>query len=197
MLKIVTAIVVIIVTFIIFFWIKSPNVTGPDLPQNILGKFTIRKYEKPLLDQNSDDFLSGTKDSLEQKSKNTLNNIKEEIYDKAQQTLNTVFNKKPENDTTVKVSILHPSQAYDLKKNSLFIDFSKDQNLNLNLSKNTKYYLQFKNVPSNFCLYIDTDKYKIGDGNFLQLEFKTAGSYPMKANLCDLNDKIIGNLIVE
>lgn len=176
-----------------FYWIKdSPliktNLTSKNQPP---GKVLVATISN---------LFNQTKQSLEKTSQNITNTVKEQAYNQAQNTVNTVFDKpnptiSPSTTTDkVTVNILGVSNP---PTGSFIIDFSKDSNLKLSLSKGVKYYLQFKNTPQNYCLYIADNKYEIIDSRIIELQFNLGGTYPIRLNSCEVNDKNIGELVVQ
>lgn len=108
----------------------------------------------------------------------------------------TAFLVKPKVDKSnlVTVNILGVSKV---PPDSIIIDFLNDTNLKLNLKKGTKYYLQFKNIPINYCLYIADNKYQVTDNKLVELQFNLSGTYPIRLNSCEVNDKNLGELVVQ
>lgn len=138
-------------------------------------------------------FFDQTKDSLQETSQNLIDTVKDQTYNQAQNTVNTVFD-KPDPTSLVTVNILGVSKV---PPNSITIDFLNDTNLKLNLNKGIKYYLQFKNIPLNYCLYISDNKYQVSDNKLIELQFNSSGTYPIRLNSCEVNDKNLGELVVQ
>ena len=139
------------------------------------------------------DFFDQTKDTLQETSQNLIETVKDQTYSQTQNTVDAIFNKSI-SDTTVAINIL---QDYNPPPGSFIIDFSKDSNLKLSLNKGVKYYLQFKNIPTNYCLYIIDNKYQIIDTKIVELQFNSSGTYPIRLNSCEVNDKNLGELVVQ
>lgn len=200
MWKILSLMVLVFITAVaVFFWIKYYPLTKPDkinfesksVRENPPGKVLADTAKNQV-----NNFFNQTKDSLQENSQNLINTVKEQTYNQAQNTVNTVFDKSnpTTSSTTVTVNILGVSNP---PPDSITIDFSKDTNLKLNLKKGTKYHLQFKNIPSNYCLYIGDNKYKINDSELIELQFNSSGNYPIRLNLCEVSDKSLGEIVVQ
>ncbi len=138
-------------------------------------------------------FFNQTKDSLQETSQNLISTVKDQAYNQAQNTVNAVFDKSSPKPN-VEVNILGVSNP---PPDSITVDFLKDSNLNLNLNKGIKYNMQFKNFPSNYCLYIADNKYQINDAEIIELQFNSNGTYPIRSNLCEVNNKNLGQVIVQ
>lgn len=190
-------IILIVVIFLclgVFLYFKGPK-TKLENPfvQNV-GK--ILGFSKDTATNKPDDLLTQTKDSFKENTEKNIETIKETVYNEAKTTLDNVFNKQASsNNQVVSVNILGVTNS-NTDKDSIVIDLTQNNDLKLNLSLNKKYYLKFQNIPQNFCLYINGNKYPITDGT-LEIQFTQIGNYPIKANSCDLNEKSIGTLNVE
>ncbi len=187
----------LIIIAAIFFWIKFYPSTNP----------SKIKVDKSITDNNPpedlpetakkqvNNFFDQTRNSLLQTSQNLINTVKDQAYNQAQNTVNTAFDKSNSTASSdVTVNILGVSKP---PPGTFIIDFSKDTNLKLSLSKGTKYSLQFKYIPQNYCLYIGDNKYKINDTELVELQFNSGGTYPIRLNLCETNDKNLGEIVVQ
>lgn len=191
MLKIILIVILLVGIFVgVFFYFntsqKFENPIGKTL-EDILGS----SEKSP---PNPNKIINSAKDSFDK----NVDDAKDTAYSKAKTTLDNVFNKQsdPANTTNdVVVNVLGVTNS-NPSKTTYDIDLSSESDLKLNLSLNTKYYLKFKNIPNNYCLYINGNKYPITDG-VLEIQFGKAGNYPIKANNCNLNDKSIGSVVVE
>lgn len=168
-----------------FFWKLMP--VQPSALQKVIKNIPI---EEP------SEVLSKTKEAFNKNSENSIKEIKNTAYVKAKKILDTTFAKKETAEEEVDVKITSPSNSPPNSEGLYVIDLSKDGNIKLGLSKNKKYQLKFLNVPLNFCLYIQSKKYTINNESGVELQFSSGGNYPIKANLCDLQDKNIGELVV-
>lgn len=187
MFKIIIITTVIALLVGLYFWIK---------PQRT-------KLENPFI-QSAGKILGFSKDtptevtnSFKENTAKNIETIKETVYNEAKTTLDNVFNKQASTDDKVaNVNVLSVTTNSDIDKKSIIIDLTQNNDLKLTLSLNKKHYLKFQNIPQNFCLYINNNKYPITDGT-VEILFTTAGNYPIKANSCDLNEKNIGTLTVQ
>ena len=189
--------VLIIIGLGLFFYFKVPksyleNPRGTDLGKN-LGN--ILGFSKDTSSDDKPNLFDQTKDSIGNNAKKNIESVKDLAYNEAKTTLDNVFNKQSDNTQQVTVSVLGVTNA-DQNKPIYNIDFTKDQDLKLNLTVNNKYYLKFQNLPQNFCIYINNNKYPINDG-LIEIQFAKGGNYPIKANKCDLDEKNIGTLTVQ
>lgn len=159
----------------------------------ILGLEAKAPGSKPnLIDQ--------TKNTVAKNTQNTVDTIKTSIYNEAKTTLDNVFsqnspdNKQASNDQVASVTVLGINSAENVTP-SYIIDLSSNSNQALSLSVNKAYFLKFQNIPANYCIYINNDKYPLSD-NMIKIQFSKGGSFPIKANSCNLDDKNIGTLMV-
>lgn len=176
----------------IFFWFNSSLKTKLESPfSQTLGKVLGFENNSP---NNKPDLLDQTRDSFTKTAQGAVNTVKTTVYNEAKTTLDNVFNKPTSNDQPVNVSVLRVSSTDNINP-SYTIDLSKDTNLNLSLSVNRKYYLKFQNIPINYCLYINNNKYPL-DSGVVEILLTQVGNFPIKTNSCNINDKNIGILSV-
>ena len=132
--------------------------------------------------------LGDAKDNINKVYQNSL----EEFYDQAQSVVNNVFQK---DNAQQDVSI---SMAYDNANGQPYIvDLAKGSKIQISLKKNSKYYLQFQNVPTDSCLYIGESKYKLEASKNIELSFSNTGTYQLNVNSCSANNKDLGQIVVE
>lgn len=160
---------------------------------HVNNKFTPSPPAIPPNDTNQErpDILGKTSQFIEDQSKKAARNLGDLLGEKARNTLENILPKSE----TPKVSPIDQSTV-DTKAVTT-IDLSKNSIVKLTLSKNNKYYLNFINVPANYCLYIGPDKYPIPQDKDLEIQFTSSGLFPLKANVCDLGDKNLGEITVE
>ncbi len=200
MFKIIFIIIILILVGLgIYFWFKSPIKTTLENPtiQN-LGKILGFSKETPsnnTRSSNDNNLIDQTKNSFEENAKKGIETAKTIVYNEAKTTIDNVFDKQTDNSQPVTVNVLGVTNT-DPNQQLYVIDFSKDNDLKLNLIVNNKYYLKFQNIPANYCIYINGDKYPISDG-VIEIQFAKIGNYPIKTNRCDLNDKNIGTVTVK
>lgn len=146
-----------------------------------------------------DEIVSQAKDSIQQRSQQAINgtvsDVKDSIFQQAQKDLNKIFGKQTDSPGGVSVQVID-SSAVDRTQPLSVVDISKDDSLKISLSKDSKYFLQFRNIPPNYCLYINQKKYPLENGKVVEVKFSASGSYPITANFCNLNDKNLGELEV-
>ncbi len=197
MFKIILIVAVLIILGIGIFLYVKPKKTNLENPFfQSLGKVLGFTKDTPSEDK-PNNLLTQTKDSFERNTQKSIETAKEVAYNQVKTTLDNAFNKQSSNDKNtneVIVNVLGVTNADN--QQSYNIDFAKDQDLKLNLNVNNKYYLKFQNIPNNYCIYINNNKYPISNG-VVEIQFGKGGSYPIKANSCDLNEKNIGTLTVQ
>lgn len=189
MVKIITIIIVIILTLLLLvFLFQDFTKASSDSVSDTLGQ-TVTRYQNSVKD---------TQNNLEQNSKDAVNNIKETIYDKTQEVLDTVFNKQTSDDQVASVRILTSDNTSVGQDQKVYdIDLSKEASFKVTLSKNSKYYLKFQNVPPNYCLFIEDKRYEVENNQILEVQFISTGTYAIKTNSCNLTDRHIGEIIVQ
>lgn len=193
--KIILVFAVVIVCLGIFFYFKIPKTQLENPFIQSAGKILGFSKDTPT-DNQPNNLITQTKDSFKENAAKNIETIKENVYNEAKTTLDNVFNKQASNNNqVVSVNILGVTNS-DTDKESIVIDLTQNNDIKLNLSLNKKYYLKFQNIPQNYCLYIDNDKYPLKDST-IEIQFSQTGNYPVKANSCDLNEKNIGTLTVQ
>lgn len=196
MLKIILVLITLVILGAGIFYLYKISTVKPQSPIiQTIGK--VLGFEKDTsTEDKQNNLLSQTKDSLETNTQKTVDDVKTNIYNSVKTTLDNVFDKQTEDEKDkVAVNILGVTETSS-DDSSINIDLSKDTNLNLSLSVNKKYYLKFQNIPANYCIYINNNKYQLSD-KVIEIQFIQGGSYPIKTNSCDLNDKNIGNITVQ
>lgn len=203
MVKVILVIItVIIICLALFLLIKNPT-TKLESPISqglgkILGFSNNTQTGNNTNDSKTNNPLTQTKDSLGKNAQKSIESgiesVKTLVYNEARTTLDNVFEKQADSDKAVTVNVLGVVTDVD-NQQEFIIDLSRDSDLKLTLAVNNKYYLKFQNIPPNYCLYINGDKYPITE-DLIEIQFSKSGNYPIKANSCDLNDKNIGSLIV-
>lgn len=144
--------------------------------------------------------INNVRNKVIEDTQQTTANVKEDVYTTIQNSVNGIFGKQSQSNQPTPQSgpAVQIADSSNLPpESSIVIDLGKENNIKLSMFKNTKYYLQFQNTPPNYCLYINNNKFGIDSKKTIVIEFSTSGSYPIKANSCDLNDKNIGELNVQ
>ncbi|GEM_PF-5256706 len=181
-------IILLFLTVSLFFVFQKINFN------QLRDKFNPKPTTTPFSDTNqrNSDILGKTNQFIENQSKKTAQNLGDFLGEKTKSTLENIL---PNKNNVPKVSTIDKS-ATDAKAVST-IDLAKDSAIKLTLAKNNKYYLDFANVPPNYCLYIGPNKYPIPQNKNLEIEFTSSGLFSLKANACDLGDKNLGEITVE
>lgn len=200
MLKIILIIIIFaIVGFGIYFWFKTPKTVLENPTIQGFGK--ILGFSKNTSNENNtnkdkqEDLFTQTENSLVKNTQKSIETARDVVYNNAKTTLDNVFDKQQSDNQEVSVNVLGVANN-NANQPSYVIDLAKDSNLKMNLSLNTKYYLKFQNIPQNYCLYINNNKYPL-TGGIVEVQFEKGGSFPIRTNSCDLNDKSIGTLTVQ
>lgn len=167
--------------------VTTPKIT-PTFP-DILGTITYNLSSQS-------NILGQAKDLVEGNSQKVADSAKDTAYLEAQSALDRVFGKESSKDTAQAVFVSVEDAGNNQGHNVYNIDLSKTTNLKLNLQKNTDYYLKFQNTPADYCLYINESKHPIKDQT-VKLIFTSSGTYSLKANTCNLDDKVLGELTVQ
>lgn len=162
--------------------------------ESLKDKFSPKPPQAPppAADQNGQNIIDKAGQFIEDEAKKTAQNLGDLLGEKTQTALADFL---PKYNQPPKVSPVEKPQ--EGAKAVSTIDLSQQTTIKLNLVKNNKYYLDFANVPPNFCLYIGTSKYPIPQDKDLEVEFTSSGTFSLKANACDLGDKNLGEIIVE
>ena len=200
MFKIILFVIFLLLAAAGFLWFKYPKIIQP-LTSSILSHITKSDnsgsdFKRETVQEKSNNLLTDARVSAEQSSKDAVNGVKDKVYDSAKSALDIAFNKQSSSDKNVNVNVLGDS-TQNPPENIFNIPLNTDTNLRLNLQRNKDYYLRFQNVPENFCLYINDSKYPLEDGKSIKITFISSGKYSIKANNCNLGDKVLGEFTVE
>lgn len=181
-------VVVALILGIVFWWISPSTLKkqASTKETKVLGEITITKPDLP--ENPTQELLNNTTNTIQELSEQAMDSL----YESTQSLVDKVFNKSSEENVNVLVVASLTGQ-----NNLTVFDFTKDSNLQIKLAKNTKYQFKFQNIPSNFCLYIDGQKFNLEEGKIIEIMFNKGGNYGVKANACDLQDKTIGTITVE
>lgn len=79
----------------------------------------------------------------------------------------------------------------------ILIDYLTAKNLKLELKPNQDYYLDLRNVPEEFCLYVNQVSYFVAKDEFLNISFDSSGNYALAFDKCDKKLQKFGEIIVE
>lgn len=200
MFKIILFVIFLLLAAAGFLWFKYPKIIQP-LAAPILSHITqndnnANGFKRETVQEKSNNLITDAKVSAEQTSKDAVNSAKDKVYDSAKSALDIVFNKQNQPEA-VNVNVLGDSTQNYLGQTVYTISLNDSANLNLKLQKNKDYYLRFQTVPENFCLYIGDNKYPIEDSKAFKMAFTSSGTYSIKANNCNLGDKVLGEFTVE
>jgi len=168
----------------------------PNQSTKLLINPFIKSSNKQDIKKDTERLVKQTGDSLLEKSGQTLGTFKDNLYQKTQEVVDNVFDRKQQ-DKKETVAVVLDIQNADPKNERLILDMTQASTLKLNINKNTKYYLEFKNLPSIQCLFIENKKYEVGAGKIVEIEFNSSGKYPIKTNSCNVEDKEIGEFLVK
>lgn len=81
--------------------------------------------------------------------------------------------------------------------NIILIDYLTAKNLKLELKPNLEYYLDLRNVPEGYCLYVNQVSYFVAKDEFLNISFENSGNYALAFDKCDKKLQKFGEIIVE
>lgn len=81
--------------------------------------------------------------------------------------------------------------------NIILIDYLTSKNLKLEFELNKTYYLDLRNVPNEYCLFINKVKYELKPSQYLKVLFNTVGTYNLAFEKCVDLDTKFGEIVVE
>ncbi len=81
--------------------------------------------------------------------------------------------------------------------NIILIDYFTAKNLKLELKPNLEYYLDLRNVPEGYCLYVNQVSYFVAKNEFLNISFDSSGNYALAFDKCDKKMQKFGEIVVE
>lgn len=188
MLKVII-LLVLLATFITgaFLYFKKPSLPFP---------IPFVKSENLTKDQEKDkpDILSTTYNNLINTTTKSVDEAREKVHQTAQNALDNAFDKKSSPPAvSVSVTITNEASPADEK---LSVDLTSSGNLKLNLQKGKQYFLEFKNIQPDKCLFINSSKYELKDGSGIKISFSDSGVYKIKTGPCATLEKEIGELVV-
>ena len=87
-----------------------------------------------------------------------------------------------------------PKKALD---NIILLDYLTAKDLKLELKTDKQYYLDLRNVPEGYCLYVNQISYFVAKDKYLSLYFQSRGTYNLAFDKCDQKLQKFGEIIVE
>jgi hypothetical protein len=134
---------------------------------------------------------------LTNQAKETVNNVADAtntaLEQKTQQVLGAVFQTTP---SSSQLSLTPVTDEQTIESAITVIDFLSDSNKLFKFEKNKKNYVRFKNLPSHYCIYINTHKYELPQDKIIEITFLLPGKYAVSFDDCTTNDKFT-DIVVE
>ena len=196
--KIILALVIVFAIGVFFFWQKSPLWKNEFFFKKTHQQNPREQKQEQQSRENSgfnpQDLIAGVKDTIDQIQKDSADKINSLIVEQKKEIAKQLLD---EQQVAVKVTPTLPTDTNQSPQKNIVVDLLHNTNLLLNIKRGEKIYLIFKNARAGYCLYIDNTKYSIIEGQSLELEFVTTGTFSLKTNLCDLNYSEHGKFIVE
>ncbi len=159
----------------------------------IVGFFVFGpKPDSKVFSSATTDYSKEITDKVKTETNNAVTQTKNSLFTAAK---NAVDNMNP-NNGSVKIDVV-PNNNSISPPEVTTINFSSNQNVELNLKKNQKYFLKFQNLPANFCLYVNSAQVVVDNSNLVELVFANSGHYPLKTDFCNPTAKTLGQVIVE
>lgn len=121
------------------------------------------------------------------------NKVNEVIRKKSEQILGEAISLQfgtPQPDVSVVGNV--PNEQ---NKQIILIDYLTQKNLKLELELNQDYYLDLRNVPEDYCLFIGKTSYPLQKNEYLKLRFDQSGQYDLFFERCTAEK--FGQIIVE
>lgn len=139
--------------------------------------------------------VKGIKDLVSQIEKDSTYRINNFIEEKKKEIVKQLLG---DQKSEVKVTAIPIQAAEDQNgQRIVVVDLSRENNLLFSLKRGDKIYLVVKNTKAGQCIYINETKYNISEGQSLEVEFQSTGTFSIKTNFCDLNYSEHGRIIVE
>lgn len=183
-------VVLIVTALIIFNFNDFKNILFKDKGKTTQKSNQSAPQETKIQDKTTD-LVLGTKEGLQEQVQGVADTVNQFL----DQTTNTILGKKPAS-WPVTVVVLEKTPE-NTNAPITQIDFLKDRQLKLVIPKNTPYYFEFQNVPADFCLYLNQNKYKIEGPKIVAVQFSESGTYALAADFCEPGAKDIGQLVVQ
>lgn len=196
--KIVLVLIIVFTTAIFFFWQKSSlwknEFFFKKAPQQNQREQKQEQQSQGDSGYNPQGLIAGVRDTIDQIQKDSADKINSLIVEQKKEIAKHLLD---EQQSKVLVTPILPTDTNQSQQKIIVIDLLRDTDLLFNIERGEKIYLTFKNARVGYCLYIDDTKYNIIEGQSLELEFITTGTFSLKTNLCDLNYSEHGQFIVE
>lgn len=191
--RIITGAAILIVTALIIFNFGDnfKNIFFRD-KNEVTQKSSQSIPQENKIQEKTTDVVLDTKSNLQEQVQGVADTVNQFL----DQTTNTLLGKKPQSQAPATVVVLEKAPQ-NSNAPITQIDFLKDRQLKLVIPKNTPYYFEFQNVPADFCLYLNQNKYKIEGLKIVAVTFAESGTYTLAADFCEPGAKDIGRLIVE
>ena len=182
---------VVLIIFIIclvvidsFFWGSQKQLPTPSwvdsvvkLKEQVLGARSVADYPRVLIEESRDNF-------------------RKEIKDKTESVMG-VINQKTEDvlGEDVKVTAFDSSIATQTDVETVINMIPG--NKRLFLKRGVLYGFRFSDIPQDYCVFINKQRYEVGEGQVIKMRFTGTGSFPIKLDYCNPTQKELGEIVVE
>jgi hypothetical protein len=164
----------------------------------VVGLLTVWFLKPELIIKTAETLKSFFKKEAKQQSESVIvsavNSVDEYIRQSSQAVLGEQIGlplvQKPEAEIVENV----PEEDLD---NIILIDYLTAKDLKLELKLNKPYYLDLRNVPEGYCLYVNQTSYSVDKNEFLSLNFESRGTYNLTFDKCDKGLQKFGEIVVE
>lgn len=150
----------------------------------------VTKKTQARIKKTSDNVLGTAVRVVQKQVSSAADNVNNFLDAKTQQILN--------GDNNGSVSIVTiAGKDIPVDETPVTMDFLQDTRPLLTFDRNKPYYLNIKNVPAKFCLFIDSQEYHVENGKLIKVSFATSGNYQLSFNYCTENIIKFGEIVVK
>jgi hypothetical protein len=168
----------------------------------ILGLIAYLTNPKPLgqvLNSSFEKVKKGFKNEAKEQSQsiltNSLTSANHYVREKSQEILGEEI-ELPIEVSKPKAEIVSdvPNKQLD---NIILVDYLTSKDLKLSLKLNKQYYLDLRNVPPEYCLFVNQTSYSVPKNEYLSIKFSNPGHYDLFFDRCTHKPEKFAEIVVE
>lgn len=162
----------------------------------LVALFVLWLVSPKALSNLGDTLLSRVSKETRKKSNQAVlgieNKIRGAIREKSQQILGDSIQINLPSKPQVEIVENVPNKE---SKRIVLVDYLTQKNMKLEFNLNTDYYLDLRNVPHDYCLFINEMSYPLLKNEYLKISFDSPGAYTVSFELCE--SEKFGEIVVK
>lgn len=191
MRKILTVLVVTILVFAVIRFKLYEKLNFQRLSQTATKETQAQlKKTQTQIEKTSNNVLGAAVGAVQNQVYHVAQGVNNFLDQKTQQVLNGATN------GSVTVALVADNDI-PTDATPIIMDFLQDSPSSLIFYRDRPYYLNIKNLPTRFCLFIDSQQYHVENGKLIKVSFVFSGSYQLSFNYCKENTSKFGEIVVK